>query len=58
MKPEEIFAELFPFVDKVRVAAADAAKEKKRLSRKGQKLDSDIGNVLGALQSEIASGSS
>jgi hypothetical protein len=55
MKPEEIFAELIPFTDKVRAAAADAARDRKRLSRKGQKLDTDLNNVVGALQEQVVS---
>ena len=55
-KPEEIFSELVPFVDKMRKAAQDLAKDSRRNAKKGQKLgDGQLSDVVGKLQEQIAS---
>lgn len=53
-KPEEYFSELIPFVDKVRKAAVDMAKEARRTTKKGQKLgEGGLSDVVGKLQEQI-----
>lgn len=54
MKPEEMFAALQPLVERVKVVALDAAKEKKRQAKKGQMIgDANLSNVVGKLQEEM-----
>jgi hypothetical protein len=54
-KPEEIFSELVPFVDKIRKAAQDLAKDSRRSAKKGQKLgEGQLSDVVGKLQEQIA----
>ena len=55
LKPEEIFNELIAFTEKVKKVALEVAKDKKRQSRKGQKLDSQLSNVVGRLQEQMVS---
>lgn len=55
-KPEDYFSEMIPFVDKVRKAAQDMAKEARRTTKKGQKLgEGGLSDVVGKLQEQIAS---
>eukprot|EP00388_Colpodella_angusta_P045133 GDKK01065063.1.p2 GENE.GDKK01065063.1~~GDKK01065063.1.p2 ORF type:complete len:240 (-),score=44.36 GDKK01065063.1:120-743(-) len=55
-KPEEIFSELVPFVERVRKAAQDAQKENRRNARKGQRIEGGgLTEVVGKLQEQMAS---
>lgn len=54
-KPEEYFNELIPFVEKVRKAAQDMAKDARRTNKKGMKLgDGQLSDMVGKLQEQIS----
>ena len=56
MKPEEIFSEIIPFVERVKRAALEAQKETRRNARKGQKIEGGgLDQVVGKLQEQMAS---
>jgi hypothetical protein len=55
-KPEEIFAEIIPFVEKVRKAAQELAKELRKTAKKGQRLgEGQLSSVVEKLQEQMAS---
>lgn len=54
-KPDEYFSELIPFVEKVRKAAQDMAKDARRTQKKGMKLgDGQLSDFVGKLQEQLA----
>ena len=52
-KPEDIFGELVPFVERVKKEAAEAAKDKKRQLKKGKKVGDELTDVVGKLQESM-----
>lgn len=54
VKPEEYFSELIPFLEKLRKAAQDMAKDARKSSKKGQRLgDGQLSDVVGKLQEQM-----
>ncbi|KAH9600020.1 Formin [Trypanosoma melophagium] len=53
-KPEDVFAELVPFIERVRGALQDVAKEERRKTKKGRKLgDGQFVHVVEKLQEQV-----